>query len=108
MKGLDDHSIYCYFKVRLQPGTLKQDFTDRQCSFLVNLLTNNSSTSASYEQYLNFVIPRTKKKITKKLISKIRQTEQPICNSNSNRFDYDAVCALAKLFECEISLLKKI
>jgi len=28
-KGLDDHSIYCYFKVRLQPGTLKQDFTDR-------------------------------------------------------------------------------
>lgn len=75
ISGIDDHSIYCYFKVRLQPGTLKQDFTDRQCSFLVNLMTDNNSTSVSYEQFLNFVIPRTKKKITKTLVNKIRQID---------------------------------
>ena len=71
-------------------------------------MTDNNSTSASYEQFLNFVIPRTKKKITKQLVSKIRQIDQPIQESQSNKYDYDAVCAVAKLLECEISLLRKI
>ena len=71
-------------------------------------MTDNNSTQASYEQYLNFVIPRTKKKITSKLVNKIKQIEQPISANPNNRANYDAVCALAKLFECEISVLKKI
>lgn len=101
-RGIDDHSIYCFFKLNLQPGTLKQDLTDKQCSFLVNLMTDNNSTKVSYEQYLDFIIPRTKKRITQSLVNKIRQTE-PVLNKGRNEsVNYDAVCVLGKLFECEI------
>jgi len=45
----DDRAIFCYFKLKLAAGTLKHDFTDRQCNFLVNLMTENNKTSISYE-----------------------------------------------------------
>ena len=62
----------------------------------------------SYEQFLDFIIPRTKKKITRRLIGKIKQIHQPLNQGKMKKSGYDAVCSLAKLFECEIQVMKKI
>ena len=63
----------------------------------------------SYEQFLDFIIPRTKKKITRRLIGKIKQTQPSLHKGKAkNKSGYDAVCSLAKLFECELSVMKKI
>jgi len=45
--------------------------TARHAAFLVNLMTDHSSTKVSYEQFLDFTLPKTKKKITQKLVNKI-------------------------------------
>lgn len=65
-------------------------------------MTDNSKTNVSYEQFLNFIIPRTKKSITPALISKIKQTDIPLENGRPAKCNYDAICALGKLFECEV------
>ena len=70
-KGIDDLQIFSFFKSNLQPGTLKQELTARHAAFLVNLMTDHSSTKVSYEQFLDFTLPKTKKKITQKLVNKI-------------------------------------
>ena len=107
-RELDDRAIFCYFRLKLTADTLKHDFTDKQCTFLVNLMTDNSKTNVSYEQFLNFIIPRTKKSITPVLISKIKQTDLPLENGRPAKCNYDAICALGKLFECEVQIMKKI
>ena len=43
-------------------------------------MTDNNQSVVSYEQFLDFVIPRTKKKITKGLINKIKQTSLALDN----------------------------
>ena len=63
-------------------------------------MSDTNQTSTSYEQFLDFVIPRTKKRITKKLILKIKQ--QPPQVSEHMKCNYDAICSLARLFECEV------
>jgi hypothetical protein len=37
-------------------------------------MTDNNQSMVSYEQFLDFIMPRTKKKITKTIIAKIKQT----------------------------------
>ena len=71
-------------------------------------MTDNNQNCITYEQFLDFIIPRTKKKITKKLILKIKQSVEPLVNGKTRKSNYDAVCSLAKLFECEIQVMKKI
>ena len=71
-------------------------------------MTDNNQSVVSYEQFLDFIIPRTKKKITKVLINKIRQTNNPLQNGITKKCKYSSVCTLAKLFECEIQVMKKI
>jgi len=88
----------------LQSGTLKSDFTDKQCSFLVNLITDNTDSEVSYEQFLDFALPRSRKKLTKRLVNKIKR--RPALNKK--KCTYAAVCSLAKLFECEVQMMKKI
>ena len=100
--GIDDRALFVFFTCNLQPDTLKTIITEKQCTFLVNIMTDNNQSVISYEQFLDFIIPRTKKKITKKLILKIKQNNEPLVNGKTKRSKYDAVCSLAKLFECEI------
>lgn len=106
--GIDDRALFVFFTCNLQPETLKTVITERQCTFLVNLMTDNNQSCINYEQFLDFIIPRTKKKITKSLIVKIRQHTEPLVNGKIRKSNYDAVCSLAKLFECEIQVMKKI
>jgi len=65
-------------------------------------MTDNNKSVVSYEQFLDFIIPRTKKKITRRLISKIKQTQMPLNQGKLKKSGYDAVCSIAKLFECEV------
>jgi len=55
---------------------------------------------------LNFIIPKTKKSITPLLIRKIKQDAPD--NEKPAKCNYDAICALGKLFECEVQIMKKI
>lgn len=106
--GIDDRSLFVFFTCNLQPDTLKSDISEKQCTFLVNLMTDNNQSVITYEQFLDFIIPRTKKKITRRLIGKIKQMHEPLQNGKLRKSGYDAVCSLAKLFECEIQVMKKI
>jgi hypothetical protein len=108
LHGLEEKTLFVYFKLNLQQGTLKTELTERQCAFLINLMSDTHKTEVSYEQFLDFVIPRTKKKITKRLITKIKQQPMELCNNPQYKCKYDSVCTLAKLFECEIQIMKKI
>lgn len=101
--GIDDRALFVFFTYNLQPETLKSQITEKQCTFLVNLMSDNNQNMISYEQFLDFIIPRTKKRITKRMITKIKQTQQPLGKDGKvKKSNYDAVCSLAKLFECEI------
>ena len=71
-------------------------------------MTDNNKNFVNYEQFLDFIIPRTKKRITKKLISKIRQTQPPLVKGITKKCKYDVICSLAKLYECEIQVMKKV
>jgi hypothetical protein len=46
---LDDRAIFCYFRLNLQAETLMADFTDKQCTFLINLMTDNNKHEVNYE-----------------------------------------------------------
>jgi len=56
---------------------------------------------------LDFILPRSKKP-SLKLIAKIKQKEIPLIGGRYAKCSYDAMCALGKLFECEIQVMKKI
>ena len=71
-------------------------------------MTDNNASRVTYEQFLDFVIPRTKKRITQKLVKKIKQQEIPLIGGKLEPASYEGVCVLAKLLECEIQVLKKI
>lgn len=71
-------------------------------------MTDNNQSVVTYEQFLDFIIPRTKKKITKTLVDKIKQTRLALDHGQVAKCKYNAVCTLAKLFECEIQVMKKI
>ena len=40
--GVDDRSLYVFFTCNLQPATLKSDISEKQCTFLINLMTDNN------------------------------------------------------------------
>ena len=40
--GIMDRSLYVFFTCNLQPGTLKSEISEKQCTFLVNLMTDNN------------------------------------------------------------------
>ena len=49
LHGLDEKSLNVYFKLNLQTATLKGELTERQCAFLVNLMSDTHQTEVSYE-----------------------------------------------------------
>ena len=101
-RGITFKAFYSYFRTNLSPGTLKSELTEQQCNFLVNIMTDNNQSFVSYEQFLDFIIPWTKKKITKKLVNKIKQKNLTLDHGQLKKCKYNAVCTLAKLFECEV------
>ena len=70
-------------------------------------MTDNNVKEVTYEQFLNFVLPRGAK-ITNKFIPKIRQKEIPLQDGRQKPCNYDAICALGRLFEQEIMVLKQV
>ena len=74
MNTLDDRSLCHFFQYCLQPDTLVSEITERECTFLVSLLSENGRNFVTYEQFLEFILPRSTKKITKRLYGKIKQT----------------------------------
>jgi len=71
-------------------------------------MTDNNHSEVSYEQFLDFIMPRTKRRITKAMVNKIKQSQLVLDHGKIVKCKYNAVCTLAKLFECEIQVMKKI
>ena len=40
--GIDDRALELFFRHTLQADTLKTDINDKQCTFLVNIMTDNN------------------------------------------------------------------
>ena len=40
LHGLDEKTLFVYFKLNIKRGTLKGELTERQCAFLVNLMSD--------------------------------------------------------------------
>ena len=72
MNTFDDRSLHHFFEYCLQQDTLVSDISQRECTFLVNLLSENGRNWVNYEEFLDFIIPRSTKKITKRLYGKIQ------------------------------------
>ena len=47
--GIDDRSLFVFFTCNLQPATLKSEISEKQCTFLVNLMTDNNKSVVTYE-----------------------------------------------------------
>ena len=55
--GLDDRALHCFLQVGLASGTLKTELTDKDCTFLVNLINEENLKAIPYEAFIDFVIP---------------------------------------------------
>jgi hypothetical protein len=42
MDGVNDKALNCFLQVGLQEGTLKTELTDKDCTFLVNLINDQN------------------------------------------------------------------
>lgn len=40
--GVNDRALHCFLQVGLQEGTLKTELTDKDCTFLVNLINDEN------------------------------------------------------------------
>ena len=46
MEGIDDKAICCFLEVGLESGTLRTVLTIKECTFLVNLITEENNMKA--------------------------------------------------------------
>ena len=83
---------------------MKTELTDKDCTFLVNLINDENQKSIPYESFIDFVLPQSGKKITARLLKKIKRKEP----HEIKKCSYEMVCTLAKLFECEIAIKRKV
>jgi hypothetical protein len=105
VEGIDDKAINCFLEVGLETGTLRSVLTIKECTFLVNLITEENNMKAiPYESFIDFIIPQSKKKVSTRLLKKIKRKEV----YEIKKCGYDVMCTLAKLFECEIEIKRKI
>ena len=96
--GVDDRAIHCFLQVGLQSGTLRTEMDEKDCTFLVNLINQENLQAIPYESFIDFIIPHTNKKVTTRLLKKIRRKDI----QDIKRCSYDIFCTFAKLLECEI------
>lgn len=68
------------------------------------MINNQNMKVIPYEQFIDFVIPQSSKKVSNKLLKKVKRKDLEYIN----RPGYDIFCTLAKLLECEIEIKKKI
>jgi hypothetical protein len=73
--GIDDRSMYCFLQAGLAEGTLRTELTDKDCTFLVNLIVQDNLKAVPYESFIDFIIPQSSKKVTTKLLKKIKRKD---------------------------------
>ena len=49
VEGVDDRSLHCFLQVGLQSGTLRTEITEKDCTFLVNLINQSNLKTIPYE-----------------------------------------------------------
>ena len=103
--GIDDKCMHCFLQAGLQTGTLRTEISEKDCTFLVNLINQEKNQKAiPYEAFIDFLIPQTNKKVSTRLLKKIKRKDIYDIKQSS----YDIYCALAKLLECEVQIKKKV
>lgn len=75
IEGIDDKQIHCFLEAGLQSGTLRTDLTEKDCIFLVNLMNQANKKAVPFEQFIDFVIPQSSKKISTRLLKKIKRKD---------------------------------
>eukprot|EP00347_Sterkiella_histriomuscorum_P020366 403338084 len=100
---IDDRSLFCFFKKAFQPEILESDILDSESKFLIKITDTQNSGTVQYEDFLSFILPRTKKKFSKNILKKVRKHLNP-----SSQKSYDAICSIGRLFEKEVEILRLI
>jgi len=77
---------------------------EKECTFLVNLINQENLKAIPYESFIDFIIPHSSKKVTTRLLKKIRRKDM----HDIKKCPYDIFCTFAKLLECEITIKKKV
>ena len=102
--GVDDKCLHCFLEVGLQSGVLKTDLSDKDCIFLVNHINQENLRAIPYERFIDFIIPQSNKKVTTRLLRKIKRKEL----YGIRKPGYDIMCTFAKLLECEITIKRRV
>jgi hypothetical protein len=75
---------------------------EQDCVFLIRI--TGDSDILTYEAFINFILPRSKKGLSSRLIKVTKQSDpkyHPVCS-------YEVICTFAKLLEIEIQMKNKI
>lgn len=83
---------------------MRTELTEKDCIFLVNLINQENKKAVPFEQFIDFVIPQSNKKISTRLLNKIKRKDVGYIKKQG----YDIFCTLAKLLECEVEIKKKV
>ena len=103
-EGVDDRIIHCFLEAGLQAGTLRSVLTEKECIFLVNLINQENKKVVLYEQFLDFILPHGSKKVSGRLLRKVKRKEK----WDIKKQPYEVFCTFAKLVEVEIEIKKKV
>jgi hypothetical protein len=77
---------------------------EKDCIFLVNLINGQNKKTVPYEQFLDFILPQSSKKVSGRLLKKIKRKETHSIKKQA----YEIYCTFAKLLEVEIEIKKKV
>jgi len=73
--GIDDKNIACFLEAGLQPGTLRSEIELKECTFLVNMINQSNQKAIPYEPFIDFLIPQSNKKVSGKLLNRIKRKD---------------------------------
>jgi hypothetical protein len=70
--GVDARVLMCFLEVGLK-GVLELEITEKDCTFLVNVINDeNKRKSITYENFVEFLLPKSTNKIPSGLLDKVR------------------------------------
>ncbi|CDW87998.1 ras-related protein rab-4b-like [Stylonychia lemnae] len=100
---IEEKALYCFFKKQFQPEILEGDITDSEVKYLIKIIDTQNNKKLLYEDFLSFILPRTKKKFSRSILRKVKKHEKL-----TQKKSYDSICSIGRLLEKEIEILRLI
>jgi hypothetical protein len=117
---IDEMGMYGFFRTYYEGASgeeevssiLSRPINEDESKFLVRLMDKHSQGAVAYEEFLDFILPRTKKRFSQAFVKKVtkKRCAAADISAGMSRFDvsYDAICSLCRLFEKEVELFRMV